>query len=397
MMCRWWMSRVALETLPFAFWIRHEHLLFPHGFMARYFYSLARIPLMSRLWTSMAPCWAKGRNGRRNLATAIVMHSTSQKPTQFVALEISWLEADAECLPLENDSVDCYTISFGIRNCTNIPNVLNEAYRVLKPGGRFVCLEFSHVHDAALKRFGLWWSFYCLGLDACASCPHIRFRLCSLYDLFSFQVIPRMGQLIANDQESYQYLVESIRKFPVQPIFADMIRAPGFKHVEWEDFSAGIAAMHSGWKIWMARAGVFWNLLALGFYINFIWHFVGWAAAEFVVLANFVCKCECLCKFGASHFFPVARRSSRHTHWQVWSSCSLDDRYQPVDDKNSHPSGLSMFGGVGETIPARSGCTTSAHCDRSNFSVFWWKDGRILCPTRRGWVEQGGVGSVGML
>jgi demethylmenaquinone methyltransferase/2-methoxy-6-polyprenyl-1,4-benzoquinol methylase len=109
----------------------------------------------------------------------------------------------------------------GIRNFTHIDKALSEAYRVLKPGGRFLCLEFSKVDNALLS---------------------------TLYDAWSFNVIPAIGHVVTNDRASYQYLVESIRRFPPQKEFAAMITAAGFAQVKWRDLSAGIAAMHSGWK-----------------------------------------------------------------------------------------------------------------------------------------------------
>jgi 2-methoxy-6-polyprenyl-1,4-benzoquinol methylase len=125
-------------------------------------------------------------------------------------------------LPFDDNSFDAYTIAFGIRNCTNVDQVIKEAYRVLKPGGRFMCLEFGKVNNNIIGSF---------------------------YDIFSFEVIPVLGQIVANDKESYQYLVESIRKFPSQPRFAKMIEDAGFIGVEWEDLTFGVAAIHSGWKI----------------------------------------------------------------------------------------------------------------------------------------------------
>ncbi|EGG18630.1 ubiE/COQ5 methyltransferase family protein [Cavenderia fasciculata] len=135
---------------------------------------------------------------------------------------IDFIQGNSEQLPFEDESFNCYTISFGIRNCTNIDVVLKEAYRVLKKGGRFMCLEFSQIPN-----------------------PALRFA----YDQYSFNVIPILGQMIAGDRESYQYLVESIRKFPTQDNFAGMIRQAGFKQVTYKNLSFGICAIHSGWKL----------------------------------------------------------------------------------------------------------------------------------------------------
>ena len=125
-------------------------------------------------------------------------------------------------LPFESATFDVYTISFGIRNVTRIEDALAEAYRVLKPGGRLMVLEFSQLPNDGLQK---------------------------LYDLYSFNVIPRMGQVIAGDRDSYQYLVESIRRFPDQERFADMIRNAGFEQVKYRNLSMGIAALHSAWKL----------------------------------------------------------------------------------------------------------------------------------------------------
>lgn len=139
-----------------------------------------------------------------------------------LADRLDWVVGDAMQLPFEDNSFDRYTISFGIRNVTRIPDALKEAYRVLKPGGRLMVLEFSQLPNAGMQK---------------------------LYDLYSFNVIPRMGKLIADDYDSYQYLVESIRKFPDQERFASMIRDGGFENVKYRNLSMGIAALHSGWKI----------------------------------------------------------------------------------------------------------------------------------------------------
>ncbi|PPR98715.1 hypothetical protein GOBAR_AA21943 [Gossypium barbadense] len=133
-----------------------------------------------------------------------------------------WVQGDAEALSFEDNSMDGYTIAFGIRNVTHIEKVLSEAYRVLKWGGRFLCLELSHVDIPVFKE---------------------------LYDFYSFSVIPRLGEIVAGDRESYQYLVESIRRFPPQEKFASMIADAGFQKVEYENLVGGVVAIHSGLKI----------------------------------------------------------------------------------------------------------------------------------------------------
>nr|XP_020034645.1 2-methoxy-6-polyprenyl-1,4-benzoquinol methylase, mitochondrial [Castor canadensis] len=135
---------------------------------------------------------------------------------------LAWVLADAEELPFDDDKFDVYTIAFGIRNVTHIDQALQEAHRVLKPGGRFLCLEFSQVNNPIVSR---------------------------LYDLYSFQVIPVLGEVIAGDWKSYQYLVESIRKFPSQEEFKEMIEDAGFQKVTYESLTSGIVAIHSGFKL----------------------------------------------------------------------------------------------------------------------------------------------------
>ncbi|KAI3956521.1 hypothetical protein MKW92_048111 [Papaver armeniacum] len=132
-----------------------------------------------------------------------------------------WVEGDAEALKFGDGTMDGYTIAFGIRNVTHIEKALSEAYRVLKPGGRFLCLELSHVDVPIFK---------------------------NLYDYYSFSVIPAVGELVAGDRESYQYLIESIRKFPRQEMFARMIADAGFQKVEYENLVGGVVAIHSGFK-----------------------------------------------------------------------------------------------------------------------------------------------------
>jgi demethylmenaquinone methyltransferase / 2-methoxy-6-polyprenyl-1,4-benzoquinol methylase len=135
---------------------------------------------------------------------------------------LDWVVGDAMALPFEDNSFDVYTISFGIRNVTRPQEALNEAFRVLRPGGRLMVLEFSQLPNAGLQK---------------------------AYDLYSFNVIPRMGQVIAGDRDSYQYLVESIRNFPDQQAFLGMVRQAGFERAAYRNLSLGIAALHSGWKI----------------------------------------------------------------------------------------------------------------------------------------------------
>jgi demethylmenaquinone methyltransferase / 2-methoxy-6-polyprenyl-1,4-benzoquinol methylase len=135
---------------------------------------------------------------------------------------IDFVEANAEELPFGDKSYDGYTIAFGIRNVPRIERALEEAYRVLKTGGRFLCLEFSKVDIPGLDR---------------------------IYDLYSFNVIPRMGKAVTGDAESYQYLVESIRRFPPPGLFAQMIEDAGFKRVTYTPMTGGVVCLHSAWKI----------------------------------------------------------------------------------------------------------------------------------------------------
>ncbi len=136
--------------------------------------------------------------------------------------ELSFLVADAEHLPLPDRAFDVVSIAFGLRNCTDKAAVLAEARRVLRPGGRFLCLEFSRVQVAALQ---------------------------PLYDAWSFSVLPRLGQAVAGDAPSYQYLVESIRTFPDQATLAGMMERAGLSRVRVRNLSGGIAAIHSGWRL----------------------------------------------------------------------------------------------------------------------------------------------------
>ncbi len=202
-----------------------------------------------RLWKEAMMDWLAPRPGQRLLdvaggtgdisfrflkrakgSEAVVLDMTEsmlvegRKRAEAAAMSshLNWVTGDAMALPFEDNAFDVYTISFGIRNVTRIPDALSEAYRVLRPGGRLMVLEFSQLPNEGMQK---------------------------LYDLYSFNVIPRMGKLIANDQESYQYLVESIRNFPDQETFANMISAAGFGQVKYRNLSLGIAALHSGWKL----------------------------------------------------------------------------------------------------------------------------------------------------
>lgn len=133
-----------------------------------------------------------------------------------------WTEANAEVLTFPDRFFDAYTIAFGIRNVTDIPAALREAHRVLRRGGRFFCLEFSTTTWPAFKE---------------------------LYDAYSHRLVPRLGQLLADDADSYRYLIESIRRFPDMPKFEGMIREAGFVQTKVEPLLGGLVAIHSGWKI----------------------------------------------------------------------------------------------------------------------------------------------------
>ncbi len=138
------------------------------------------------------------------------------------APEIAWAVGDAQRLPLPDRSANAYVIAFGLRNVTDIPRALSEARRVLKPGGRFLCLEFSRPVTEALRR---------------------------AYDLYSFKAIPLIGQAVASDREAYQYLVESIRRFPDQPTLKGLMNQAGFGRTGWTNFTGGVVALHHGWAL----------------------------------------------------------------------------------------------------------------------------------------------------
>ena len=202
-----------------------------------------------RLWKDAMMDWLAPRPGQRLLdvaggtgdvafrflkrapgASAVVCDMTEQMliegrkraDADSLAERLDWVVGDAMALPFASDSFDVYTISFGIRNVTRIADALSEAYRVLRPGGRLMVLEFSRIPNDLMQK---------------------------AYDLYSFNVIPVMGQMVTGDRDSYQYLVESIRKFPEQEAFAGMIRQAGFGQVKYRNMTMGVAALHSGWKL----------------------------------------------------------------------------------------------------------------------------------------------------
>ncbi|MDQ4135209.1 MAG: bifunctional demethylmenaquinone methyltransferase/2-methoxy-6-polyprenyl-1,4-benzoquinol methylase UbiE [Pseudomonadota bacterium] len=151
-----------------------------------------------------------------------MLHVGRERAGGTYAGRIDFVEANAEALPLAAKSFDAYTIAFGIRNVPRIDMALREAHRVLRPGGHFLCLEFSKVDVPFLD---------------------------SLYDAYSFNVIPRLGEMVAGDAQSYRYLVESIRRFPTPAVFSRLIEEAGFLRVTHRPLTGGIVAIHSGWKI----------------------------------------------------------------------------------------------------------------------------------------------------
>jgi demethylmenaquinone methyltransferase/2-methoxy-6-polyprenyl-1,4-benzoquinol methylase len=157
-----------------------------------------------------------------DLTESMLVEGRKRAEAEAMADQLDWVVGDAMALPFEDNAFDVYTISFGIRNVTRPQDALNEAYRVLRPGGRLMVLEFSQLPNPMMQK---------------------------AYDLYSFNVIPRMGQAIAGDRDSYQYLVESIRKFPDQETFLQMVRQAGFGNEKYRNLSMGIACLHSGWKL----------------------------------------------------------------------------------------------------------------------------------------------------
>lgn len=157
-----------------------------------------------------------------DMTESMLVEGRQRAEAGAMADRLDWVVGDAMALPFADNSFDVYTISFGIRNVVRIDEALREAYRVLRPGGRIMVLEFSQIPNDLMQK---------------------------AYDLYSFNVIPAMGQVVTGDRDSYQYLVESIRQFPDQETFAGMIRAAGFGQVKYRNLTMGIAALHSGWKL----------------------------------------------------------------------------------------------------------------------------------------------------
>jgi demethylmenaquinone methyltransferase/2-methoxy-6-polyprenyl-1,4-benzoquinol methylase len=157
-----------------------------------------------------------------DLTSAMLAEGRKRAEAAQLGAMIDWVVGDAMALPFPDASFDVYTISFGIRNVTRPEAALAEAFRVLRPGGRLMVLEFSRIPNALMQR---------------------------LYDLYSFNVIPAMGQAVTGDRASYQYLVESIRRFPDQETFLGMVRAAGFGNAKYRNLTMGVACLHSGWKL----------------------------------------------------------------------------------------------------------------------------------------------------
>ncbi len=157
-----------------------------------------------------------------DLTEPMLVEGRKRAEAEQMAASLDWVVGDAMALPFEDNSFDVYTISFGIRNVTRPIEALREAFRVLKPGGRLMVLEFSQIPNEMMQK---------------------------VYDLYSFNIIPKLGQMIAGDRDSYQYLVESIRQFPDQETFLAMLRDAGFENAKYRNLTMGVAALHSGWKI----------------------------------------------------------------------------------------------------------------------------------------------------
>ena len=157
-----------------------------------------------------------------DMTESMLQEGTKRITDSSLSSRMRWVVGDAMALPFKKNTFDIYTISFGIRNVTKIDSALSEAFRVLKPGGRIMILEFSKLPNPMMQK---------------------------AYDLYSFNVIPKIGEIVVGDKDSYQYLVESIRKFPDQVSFANMMTEAGFENVKFRNLTFGVAALHSGWKI----------------------------------------------------------------------------------------------------------------------------------------------------
>lgn len=157
-----------------------------------------------------------------DLTEPMLIEGRKRAEASKLADSLDWVVGDAMALPFADNTFDVYTISFGIRNVTRPQEALNEAFRVLKPGGRLMVLEFSQIPNDLMQK---------------------------VYDLYSFNIIPQLGQVIAGDRESYQYLVESIINFPDQDTFLSMVKVAGFEQAKYRNLSMGIACLHSGWKL----------------------------------------------------------------------------------------------------------------------------------------------------
>ena len=170
----------------------------------------------------LARTGASGRVVVCDLTPAMLAVGRDRAIDRGIVSGIDWVAGDAQALPLADRSVDAYTSAFGLRNVAEIDKALAEARRVLKPGGRFLCLEFSQVVLPQLKQ---------------------------LYDLYSFQILPWMGRIVAGDRDAYLYLVESIRRFPPQQELVEHMTAAGLERASYRNLSGGIAALHSAWRI----------------------------------------------------------------------------------------------------------------------------------------------------
>ena len=157
-----------------------------------------------------------------DITESMLVEGRKRAEAESMSASLDWVVGDAMALPFEDNTFDVYTISFGIRNVTRPQEALNEAYRVLRPGGRLMVLEFSQLPNPMMQ---------------------------AAYDAYSFNVIPQMGKLITGDRDSYQYLVESIRNFPDQETFLGMVKNAGFENAKYRNLSLGISALHSGWKL----------------------------------------------------------------------------------------------------------------------------------------------------